>query len=281
MMAVTGTPKGTIMVEHKKRLCARAGAAATLLLSFWAIGLRGETQGRQVSTSPDDIAYGFRLFRTMCANCHARSGTGGRGPALRRGIFRYASSDEALFKVINEGIPRVGMPNLAVYGYPEEDVWRVVSFVRSLSRQPVEVKLSGDAETGERLFEEADCGTCHMVNGEGGRLGPDLSDIGWLRSPKFLRVSLLTPDEDVLPRWWQLWFRLRDGTEIEGLRVDEDTSSVRIMDYEENLRSFLKRDLVDLERIEESTMPSYEGVLEESQLDDLVAYLYSLRGRQQ
>ncbi len=268
------------MAGRKKWLSTGAGIAATLLLSLWATGLRGETQGRQASTSTDDIAYGFRFFRTMCATCHARSGTGGRGPDLTRGIFRYASSDEALFKIINEGIPRVGMPNLTVYGYPEEDIWRVVSFVRSLSRQPLEVKLPGDAKAGEELFEVADCGTCHMVNGEGGRLGPDLSDIGWLRSPQFLRASVLTPDENLLPRWWQLRFRLRDGTVVEGLRMDEDTSSVRIMDFEENLRSFLKRDLIDLERIQESTMPSYEGGLEESELDDLVAYLYSLRGRQ-
>jgi hypothetical protein len=63
----------------------------------------------------------------------------------------------------------------------------------------------------------------------------------------------------------------------EGFRMNEDSFSLRIMDDDENLWSFRKSQIQSYERVEESTMPSYEQSLSESELDDLIAYLFSLR----
>ena len=115
-----------------------------------------------------------------------------------------------------------------------------------------------------------------MVNGTGGRLGPDLSAIGDSRSPEELETDLLDPDERVEPRWWSMRVTHQDGTRVEGIRMDEDTYSVRILDFDENLWSFLKSDLRELERIETSTMPGVGGTFTDGELDDVVAYLYSL-----
>ena len=73
----------------------------------------------------------------------------------------------------------------------------------------------------------------------------------------------------------------RDGTRVEGLRMNEGTYSLRILDAEDNLWSFLKRDLRRSERIETSSMPAYAGTLTEGELEDLVAYLYGLTRRNQ
>jgi putative heme-binding domain-containing protein len=169
------------------------------------------------------------------------------------------------------------MPGLE-YGRSDIAIWQVVAYVRSLSKGRAEEKIPGDPASGERLFrEEADCGTCHRVNGAGGRRGPDLSEIGWLRSPAFLRTSLLKPDDQVEPRWWSARVTLEDGSIVEGTRMDEDSFSVRLLDAEEHLRAFRKDAVKSYERLETSTMPGYDGALDARQLDDLVAYLYSLR----
>ena len=67
-----------------------------------------------------------------------------------------------------------------------------------------------------------------------------------------------------------------DGTRIVGLRMNEGTYSVRILDDEDNLWSLQKRDLRDSYRIETSSMPAYGNTLTQGQLDHLVAYLYGL-----
>ena len=63
-----------------------------------------------------------------------------------------------------------------------------------------------------------------------------------------------------------------------GWRLNEDRYSVRLLDRDDNLRSFQKDDLREFERLETSPMASYADVLSAQELDDLVAYLHSLRG---
>ena len=114
-------------------------------------------------------------------------------------------------------------------------------------------------------------------HGDGGRRGPDLSRVRNRRDPDELTSALLTPDEDVTPRWWTVRVTREDGSVIEGLRMNEDTFTLRLMDEQENLWSFSKGRIRSYERIETSTMPSAEGTLTASEVDDLVAYLFSLR----
>ena len=115
-----------------------------------------------------------------------------------------------------------------------------------------------------------------MVRGEGGRTGPDLSTVGSRLDPDEITTSLSDPDAEVAPRWWTMRINRADGSTIEGLRMNEDTFTVRIMDNDENLWSFMKSEVRSLEQIKTSTMPAAEG-LNASEMDDLVAYLFSLR----
>jgi putative heme-binding domain-containing protein len=115
-----------------------------------------------------------------------------------------------------------------------------------------------------------------MVGGEGGRTGPDLSTVGSRLDPDEIATSLTDPDAEVAPRWWTMRIGRADGSTLEGLRMNEDTFTVRIMDHDENLWSFMKSEVRSLEQIKTSTMPATED-LSASELDDLVAYLFSLR----
>ena len=57
-------------------------------------------------------------------------------------------------------------------------------------------RVDGDRANGEALFfGRAACATCHIVNGRGGRLGPELSRIGSSRSPEFVRDKIRNPND--------------------------------------------------------------------------------------
>src|SRR5206468_1822446 len=57
----------------------------------------------------------------------------------------------------------------------------------------------GDSVNGRLLFESNKCLDCHRIDGNGSRLGPDLSDIGARRSPDLLQQAIVAPDDEVLP----------------------------------------------------------------------------------
>lgn len=229
--------------------------------------------------TPVDVRMGQRMFRAECGRCHGRDGKGNDetgAPDLTTGTFASATSDEALFEVVRDGVP--GTTMVGISWAPEQTIWQVVAYVDSLSIDPGDYDLPGSVAAGRAIFAGAgDCARCHMVDGVGGRLGPDLSSVANRRTPDELEQDLLAPDEDVEPRWWTMRITRADGSVVEGLRMNEDTFSLRIMDEQENLWHFSKHEIRSSQRIERSTMPSVRDTLTPSEVDDLVAYLFSLR----
>ncbi|HAK53945.1 MAG: c-type cytochrome [Vicinamibacterales bacterium] len=249
--------------------------AASLVMGSGA-GLAAQ-DGENPHTSLEDVDAGQRLFGMHCSRCHGFDASGDEGPSLRRGRFRRAQSDAGFFRVISEGVPDTGMPPIS-RGRTDQTVWQIVAYLRSINQRPESISLPGDAQAGRRLYAGAGaCATCHMIAGAGRLLGPDLTTVGDRRSPAELRADLLEPDRDVPLRWWSVRVTYENGRTLEGLRMNEDTYSYRLLDADENLWSVSKRELRERERIETSTMPSYEGELSASDLDDLIAYLFSLR----
>ena len=114
----------------------------------------------------------------------------------------------------------------------------------------------------------------------GGGGAPDLSNIGWQRSVAYLQRALTDPNANVDPEWWGIRVTQTTGEITSGWRLDEDTFSIRLLDPDRNLLAFNKGELLAFERLEDSPMASYEDILSEQDMDDLVAYLHSLgRGR--
>ena len=58
---------------------------------------------------------------------------------------------------------------------------------------------------------------------------------------------------------------------------NEDAYSILLLDTAGRLRAFSKSDLQSVDRPEASLMPSFAGRIPDQELDDLVAYLSSLR----
>ena len=228
-------------------------------------------------TASIDVRMGERMFRAQCGRCHGRDARGNDetgAPDLTTGQFSRAGSDAGMFDVIRNGIDNTAMIGISSRA-SDQNVWQIVSYVNSLNVDPSDYDLPGDAGPGAQVYEAENCSRCHMVNGEGGRLGPDLSDVGSRLTPDEIQAALTDPNADVEPRWWTMRIVRADGSRIEGLRMNEDTFSVRIMDNDEQLWHFLKSQVRSVERVTDSTMPA-AGV-SGPQLDDLIAYVFALR----
>ena len=226
-------------------------------------------------TSDEDVRVGGELFASRCSVCHGADGRGDRGPDLTREVYRHGNSDRAIFMNILSGIPNTGMPSVRL---SDQEMWQIVAFVRSL-RAPAEMADTGDPDAGRELYVRHDCGRCHFVGGEGGRLGPELSTIGWSRSPVHLRASIVDPGGDIEEDFRQVRVVGADGRPTVGVLLNEDSYSIQLLDMAGRLRSFMKSDLQEVESPEVSLMPSFAGRLDDTELDDLVAYLSSLRQR--
>ena len=231
------------------------------------------TTTRNPRTSFADVAAGAKTFRSHCASCHGVNGEGGRGPNLTSGVFFHGSSDLDLLNNISDGIQGTEMPGLF---YSPDRVWQVVAFLRSLSAGTV-AKPTADVALGVELFKSRGCPQCHRVNGEGGRLGPDLSDIGKTRSVEHLRAALVDPQADVRQRYWVVSFRDASGKSQEGFLMNEDSYTVQFMDMSERLHSVTKSGVKDYKVEKTSRMPSFKDSLNNSDLEQLVGYLSSLQ----
>src|SRR5947207_8944647 len=149
-------------------------------------------------TTAADVAAGAKIFRSHCAECHGLKGEGGRGPSLQTGVFFHGGADADLFRNITDGIDGTAMPGVF---FSADPVWQVVAYVRSLSQGHAN-RPTEDTARGRKLFREKGCIGCHLVRGEGGFKGPDLSTIGSQRSVEHLRQAILEPDAKVLRNHW-------------------------------------------------------------------------------
>jgi len=155
-------------------------------------------------------------------------------------------------------------------------VWQIVAYIRSLNAGK-ETKPAADAARGTELLKSKGCYQCHRVNGEGGRLGPDLSNIGRTRSVEHLRAALVDPNADVRQRYWVVSFKDASGKSQEGFLMNEDSYTVQFIDMNERLHSVSKSGLKDYKVEKTSRMPSVKDSLSASELEQLVAYLSSLQ----
>lgn len=253
-----------------------AGGFALLLPALFQARLPAQDAGlANPYTSADDVAAGGRLFRSHCAVCHGETGSGGRAADLASGKFRHGASDADIRRTISDGISGTEM---AAAFFEGRQLWQIVAFVRSLSMNPSVAPGRGNMARGRSLFEgKGGCGQCHQIGGRGGRSGPDLSDVSGRRSAEYLRTSILRPGDHVLPRNYRLRANTNSGEKVSGRRLNEDTFSIQLLDDGGNLVSLAKDEIAELTLDKTSAMPSYEQVLSDSEVADLVAYLVTLR----
>ncbi|MEO6367582.1 MAG: c-type cytochrome [Steroidobacteraceae bacterium] len=221
-----------------------------------------------------DVFSGEQAFQNSCANCHGKDGNLIANVDLGHGVFRKPYDDAQLTDIVMKGIPSTPMP--ATPGMSREQAVQIVSYLRSLAL--LKDAGAGDAARGKLLFTgKGQCLSCHRVDGEGSRQGPELSRIGLLRKSSQLVTSLLDPDREVQPHNRSYRVVTREGRRISGRLLNQDAFSVQLLGSDERLHSFAKADLKSAEFIP-SPMPSVRGTLNDQEVADVVQYLVSLRG---
>ena len=223
---------------------------------------------------PIDWAKAKRVFDANCAGCHGPEGVGGKGPALAVPKLPRARTNEELGAIIANGIPGTVMPPSWHLG--NDGVMLCIAYVRKLGASATPPKVEGDLVKGESLFRAKGCTGCHTAG-----YGPDLSNIGARRTAASLRQSVTDPSAEVSEDSLLVRVTTREGKKVQGIRVNEDSFTIQIIEPSGRFSSYRKDSLTKLDtRVGESPMPSYKAAFSETELKDLVAYLAALRGEQ-
>lgn len=223
-----------------------------------------------------DVAAGKLIFEGHCALCHGMDGGGGRGPSLRRAKLTRAAADEALKSLIENGIAPEMPP--AWFLAPEE-IANVAAYVRTLGNVPPEV-LPGDPTRGKAIYARSGCSACHILAGEGSGYGPELTDVGARRGSSRLRETLQNPAKTIPEDFLFVQAITNSRQTIRGIRLNEDTFSIQFKDQQGRVHSFRKSELRELKKLRDETpMPPYAAAFSAAELDDLINFLASQRGK--
>lgn len=230
--------------------------------------------------NPTALKQGQNIYRGRCAVCHGIDAKGFRGSDLTTGDWVHGGSDAQIFRTIRAGVAGTEMPPHG--NMSEDEIWMVITYLRTLSAPGGAAPERGDAARGEQLFwakDRANCGQCHMVGPRGGRVGPNLTRIGAARSAAALEREIRRPAEVIPVGFESVTIVTKDGRRIRGARKNEDTFSVQIMTGSEEILSFSKKEVEVISEMERSLMPGYGPErLSDTDLADVVRYLRTLRG---
>jgi len=246
-----------------------------------------------LANDPNAAQAGGYEFRINCALCHGLGARGGgRGPDLTRAQKKHAHNDAEMFQTISNGIPGTAMPangtNGQGVGMTDTEIWQIITYIRS-QEVKAPAKASGDPAHGKQLFfGDGNCSMCHMVDGTGGRLGPDLTGVGGSRTREAIVDSIRNPSRRLawgltestkeFPQEYETVTAVtQDGKQVKGVTLNEDSFTVQIMDSGEHIYLLEKDQLKSFQKSRESMMPKYAAdVLSDKEVDDIVSFLVSV-----
>jgi putative heme-binding domain-containing protein len=238
---------------------------------------------------PEAIQQGREIYNERCTVCHGFDGSAGElGPALGLEGRRFALQSPAeIFGAIKNGIPATGMP--ATPNLSDDDVWKVTAYIQALRGTAIDAPAAGNVGLGEQIFwGKAECGTCHMIRGKGGIIGPELSNIADIRKTASIVDALTNPgyrvqgDGGAIPRklepptsYQAVRVTLPDGKVMRGVLKNEDSVSLQVLGIEDSRLHLLDRARMKEVAYEKtSLMPrDYKGRLTSQEFQDLVAFL--------
>lgn len=215
-----------------------------------------------------------RSFATRCAPCHGLDGRGGEhAPSIVNSPAAQSRSNEALNQIIRSGIPDKGMPSF--HFLTNQQIGEIISYVRFLRGGGNTANLKGNPAAGSKLFfGEAGCSDCHMMNGKGGFIGSDLSDVGRTHSEEEIREMIVQPNKIPDPEGQRVTILTKSGQTLSGLVRNEDNFSIALLSEDGIFHLVMKTEISKVAREPRSMMPDdYGKKLSSTQLDDLASFL--------
>ncbi|MBS1825579.1 MAG: c-type cytochrome [Acidobacteria bacterium] len=226
-----------------------------------------------IPMDPASVEAGKQIYMGSCSGCHGATGEGSQGPSLLSGRAGRLP-DKTLLNSIQNGLPGTSMPDFPMGA---QKVAQVAAFVRSLTAPAADTVVAGDAGRGKALFFGAGkCVACHMIRGEGGHPGPDLSNIAAERTVPQLRESVMKPGARIADGFRGVTAVLASGATVKGVAKNYNNYSVQILDGSGKMHLLETREVKRLEWTDGSLMPAVTGA-EDAQ--NLVAFLATLSTR--
>src|ERR1700733_1246157 len=156
---------------------------------------------------------GTKIFESRCAGCHGADGAGGEhAPTI------VERSRRNLNDTVKNGIKERGMP---AFDFADAEMSALIAYVTALRAPAADHPANGNQQAGEAFFVK-NCIGCHVINGRGGVLGPDLTNIGRERSLAQIERALLKPAASAVT------VRLKDGKTLTGIRKNESNYDLQL-----------------------------------------------------
>ena len=160
-------------------------------------------------------------------------------------------------------------------------LWHLPDSAEGWIRFLAETKFENKPDTaaGRRVFfhvHGAGCYKCHTINGRGGRIGPDLSNVGRTLNRKRLVQSILEPSKEIAPQFTAWTLISEDGKVHNGMIVEENKGNLLIGDSKGVVTELKTIDIVDRVPQKKSLMP--EKLIEHmtvGEFRNLLAFLSS------
>lgn len=134
-----------------------------------------------------------------------------------------------------------------------------------------------DFENGKLMYDATRCSSCHLMRGEGGSIGPDLTQLGNRFTAKDMLEAIIEPNKVVSDQYAATVFTMKDGSSILGRLTNEDDNTYYISQNPfapEVIREIPKKDVLNTKYSYISIMyPGLINRLNEEEVKDLMAYL--------
>ena len=157
---------------------------------------------------------------------------------------------------------------------PEASKTKVVPWV-----PPIEV----DPKEGELIFfddtRDVTCSKCHVINGKGSKVGPDLTGIGAVQTPQYLIESVLKPSSVIVKGFETMYLMTNDGMAYNGLLVSQDEEEVVLMVDEDGVMEeyvFYPDEIAQMQKQDVSIMPgNLSEMLTTKEFYGIISFLLS------
>jgi len=155
---------------------------------------------------------------------------------------------------------------------PKDPLGNTRSFVQNWTLAALDEHLAdppaADPEAGARLFREATCAQCHKIDGVGGEVGPELTDVlkRWKGDRRGVLREILEPSYRIEPKYTVQLVITVEGRTISGIVKSENEDSISLLENPEaKTLTVVKRDDID------EVIPSTTSMMPKALLDKFTA----------
>ena len=148
---------------------------------------------------------------------------------------------------------------------PSEGRKEIVARLIGLADKP------GDVTLGKEVFTK-NCMVCHTLDGQGGKVGPELTGVG-ARPKSDILMQILDPNRSVEGTYREWTAKTNDGDFVSGRLMTETTTTVELLDTTGKLHLLQRKDLKGLTVSEKGLMPEGFEVLKPEELSSVLEYL--------